>query len=193
MLAGNLLAPVALTRLLAAPLLAAGADGGARVVSMVADGHAEAPVDFDDLDSRWSYVPDTVQARAASGVIMMTSALAAAMEGSGVSAVAVNAGNVAGGVAEDLSQSIGAAPTPKQRLEAQQKARRQAQAGQAPSVLPVEAAAHLVDMLVSPDFAACNGAYVSGGAAVAAAAHAVDSERIDRLWLRCAELTGLAP
>lgn len=192
-LAGNLLTPLALTRLLAVPLLAAGADGGARVVNMVTDGHADEPIHLDDLQSRWSYAPTAVLARASSGLIMMTSALASAMDGTGVSAVVVNAGNVAGGTAEDISQTIGAAPTTKQRLEAQQKARRAAQAGQAPAVSPADAAAHLVDALVSPDFADHNGAYVTGGAVADPADHVTDTAQIDALWLACADLSGLAP
>lgn len=63
--AANVLSPLMLTRLLAEPLVAAGQAGGAWVVNMVAPGHAEAPLNLDDLHSRWAYVPETVLARAA--------------------------------------------------------------------------------------------------------------------------------
>lgn len=184
-LAVNLVAPVTLTRLLAAPLVAAGAGGGARVITLVSDAHAEAPIDLNDLQSRMSYAPAEVLARCKAGLVMMTTALAETTQGTGVSTLAVSLPPVRTNLMTPLDEPLTGGPTQRQRQQTQrQQSRNQ-------MISPAIAAAQVVNALVSNDFRGQSGVLIANEAVAEIAPHCSDRDRTAELWQAVSLLGGL--
>ena len=184
-LAVNLIAPVTLTRLLAAPLKAAGATGWAKVINVASDAHFNAAIDVSDLQCRFNYSPINAYGRAKSGLVMMTRAFAEQMKPLGISIVAVCPGSVRTEILSDTAKPLTGGPTAQQRQKAMRERSR------AQMMTPSQGAAHVLDVLISPVFAGLNGAYVSSDHVVPAAPHTEDLAQIKALWSALAKLTGL--
>ena len=184
-LAVNLIAPVTLTRLLAAPLKAAGATGWAKVINVASDAHFNAAIEVTDLQCRFNYSPINAYGRAKSGLVMLTRAFAEQMAPLGISIVAVSPGAVRTEILNDLAKPLTGGPTAQQR----QKAMRDRTRSQ--MMTPSQGAAHVVDVLVSPSFATLNGAYISTDQVVPAAPHTDDLAQTKALWSAVAKLAGL--
>ena len=154
-LAINLVAPVTLTRLLANPLKAAGGKGWAKIINVVSDAHFKNPIEVSDLHCRYNFVPINAYGRSKSGLVMLTRAFATQMAPLGISIIAVSPGLVRTDMLASLGKPLSGGPTAQQR----QKQMRERAMPQA--LTPTQSGAHVIDVLVSPTFAALNGEYVS--------------------------------
>lgn len=185
-LALHLLAPVALTRLLAGPLAAAGRGGGAWVVNPVTEAQAEHPFDLADLQSRAAYLPAEVLARAQSGLVAMTGALAEAMAGSGVRIAAVALPAVRTPFLLPLDEPLTGGVTAQQVAQTQREQRRMQMD------TPAHAASRLIEVMLAAEFAAAHGCLIRGDAIAGPALPPGDDRaRGGALWSACAALSGL--
>lgn len=186
-LALNLLAPLLLTRLLAGPLT----EAQARVVNVTSEAHRNSPVEIGDLQSRFDYHAMSAYGRAKSGLIMMTLALAEVAGRSGVRFHAINPGAVRTDIWSQVTghtiDTTGMGPQAAQRVESLRERIRQR------LLSPEQAAVHLVNLAMAPEFAGDQGLYMDMDKVSAPADHVLDRETAIRLWRRCAELTGTDP
>lgn len=186
-LASHLVGPLALTRLLAEPLSKAGRLHGAKVLHLVSRGPEEAPIDLDDLGTRWAYSPEFVHARVQSGLIMMTQALAEVTKGSGVLVAAVDPGEIRSDLREALiaHNAIGA--------ENNQQRQARLRPARAQLTSPEQGADRVLEALLAPALADAHGVVIADDAIAAPPAHTTDRAAMVRLWGQCAALGGLDP
>lgn len=186
-LALHLLAPVALTRLLARSLAGSpGRDGGAWVLNPVTEAQAEHPFDLTDLQSRASYLPAEVLARAQSGLVALTGALAEGMTGSGVNIAAVALPAARTPFLLPLDEPVTGGVTAQQIAQTQRDQRRMQMD------TPAHAASRLIEVLLAQGFAQAHGCLITGDEiAGPILTPADDRQRLGALWATAAQLSGL--
>lgn len=183
MLELHLLAPVALTRLLAGPL----AQGrGAWIVNAVSADQTDHPFDLTDLQSRQSYLPAEVLARAHSGLVALTGALAAGMAGTRVRIAAVALPPVRSPFRDPLEDPVTGGATAQQVAQTRAEQRRR-QMG-----TPGQAASQLIEVMLAQELAQAHGCLVQNGdIAAPIVGPGLDSGRLAALWSAAAQLSGL--
>lgn len=175
-LAVNHLAPFLLTTLLVDALLVA---APSRVVTVASVAHETADLDADDLDPGGAYRPYRAYARTKLANVMFTYELARRLEGTGVTANAVDPGLVRTEIGAKGGWLTGAAWRLTQRRH-----RRQA-------VGPADGAATIVYAASSPDLEGVSGAYLRHRRRVPSSTASMDRAAWARLWAASARLTGL--
>ncbi len=176
-LALQMLAPVALTRLLAEPLCRA---NSAWVLNPVTLAQADHPFELNDLQSTTSYRPTQVVGRAQSGLVALTGALAEGMAGTNVNIAAV---------------ALPPVPTPFLLPSEGPQPGAQTQVNQRYLQMhtPSQAAAMLIEVMLSQDFAQAHGCLIVGETVAGPILMPADDRgRIGALWTACAALSGLA-
>ena len=183
MLALHLLAPVALTRLLAEPLARA---RSAWVLNAVTQSQADHPFDLADLQSRNAYLPAEVLARAQSGLVALTGALAEGMAGTGVKIAAVALPPVRTPFLLPLEEPVTGGVTAQQMAQSQREQRR------IQMDTPAHAASRLIEVMLAQEFAQAHGHLIEGdNIAGPILTPATDLQRLGALWAASAALSGL--
>ena len=182
-LALHMLAPIALTRLLAEPLRRA---GSAWVINPVTALHQFYPYDLNDLQSRNRYEPAEVLARAHAGLVALTGALAVGMTGTGVNIAAVALAQVRTPLLLRLEGPLTGSVV-EQHIA---KTRREQQ--RAAMDTPAHAARQIVEVMLGRQFADAHGSLINGGRVEGPIlTHGTDLDRLDALWTASAALSGL--
>ncbi|KAJ55413.1 hypothetical protein ACMU_12005 [Actibacterium mucosum KCTC 23349] len=187
-LALNAVAPFLLTQLLSEQLKAADA---ARVVNVSSDAHRRGLQGLQDLQSTQDYEPMMAYATSKLAGVLLSRALAEQLKNaeSTVSIHMVHPGDVRtdietknglnAGVPDDLG------PQAKQRMNTIREARRMQ------LISPEEAAAYVVNVAMSPEFAGKNGLYVSKAEVDQVYNTGSVSQTAWQVWAQCAELAGI--
>lgn len=182
-LALHMLAPVALTRLLAAPLCAG---QGAWVISAVSVGHAQNPYDLSDLQSRQSYIAAEALAQAHSGLVALTGALAAGMRGTPAKIAAVALPPVRTPFFDPLEEPVTGGATAQQMAQTRTDQRRRQME------TPAHAASQLIEVMLAQELAQAHGCVVVNGEIIGPAfGLGDDMNRLAALWATAARLSGL--
>ena len=175
-LAINHIAPFMLTNLLLGVLTRS---APARIITIVSAAHERGRLDFDDLRGRRGYLPFRAYARSKLANVLFTYELARRLDGTGVTANAVDPGLV--------RTALGRGNGPLRDLAWHLTHLRYRDV----SSTPEEAGERLADLAMSPALAATTGAYFAGGAAVPSSAASRDRSTAARLWRVSEELTGV--
>jgi NAD(P)-dependent dehydrogenase (short-subunit alcohol dehydrogenase family) len=182
-LALHMLAPIALTRLLAEPLRRA---GSAWVINPVTALHQFYPYDLNDLQSRNRYEPTEVLARTHAGLVALTGALAVGMTGTGVNIAAVALEQVRTPLLLRLEGPLTGSVV-EQHIA---KIRREQQ--RAAMDTPAHAARQIVEVMLARQFADSHGCLIEGGrVAGPILTQGTDLDRLQALWTTSAALSGL--
>jgi retinol dehydrogenase 12 len=174
--ATNHLAPFLLTNLLR-PLLAESAPS--RIVTVSSHAHARAKLDPDDLAPNGRYIPFQAYARSKLANLLFTYELARRLEGTGVTANAVNPGLVRTG----LGTNNGLIRDAAWRLTHLRYRN--------VSLTPDQGADTICFVATSPIVASVTGRYFQERHPVPSSARSTDRAAAERLWATSARLTGL--
>jgi NAD(P)-dependent dehydrogenase (short-subunit alcohol dehydrogenase family) len=175
-LAVNHVAPFLMTNLLLDVLLSS---APARVINVASVAHERARVDFDDLGLRGYYVPFRAYARSKLANLLFTYELARRLEGSGVTANAVNPGLVRTGLGTDngLVRDVAWRLTHLRYRKA--------------SLTPEQGADTICFLASSPDVASVNGRYFFARQPIRSSDASYDRTAAERLWSLSERLSGL--